>query len=188
MPAIQSAAEAPLATEGAPLISWTAFVSSPAGSRSSAGPQPRSQRCRPAGWRPILGAQAGPAEAAGPRSGACRSRLKIRERSPAITAAFREALARSPGPTGRASRPLAAGSKARSSGTGTEVLGFKGTSGFNELFTNAERHEFSFCSILSSPRRQDCETKNELVGRRHPTATQLGKISKTSRSSEALEE
>jgi hypothetical protein len=137
MLAIQSAAEAPPTTEGTPFTSWTAFVSRPLGSRASVALQPSSQRCRLIGWRPS--AEAGSeGEANGPRRGACRSRLKIRERRPAITAAFREAPMRSvAGPRVGPLWSVVPQAKA-TSGAGAEVLGLKRASGLRESFTNID--------------------------------------------------
>lgn len=86
IPAIQSAAEAPCMAEGAPLISCTALGSSPAAKSASEAGQPSSQRHR--GMARGKDARSAADAAHGPRSGACCSIPKMRERSPAMTASF----------------------------------------------------------------------------------------------------
>lgn len=87
IPAIQSAADAPCTAEGAPLISCTALGSSPAGRSASEAGQPSSHRHRGT-ERGKDERSAADAAAHGPRSGACCSIPRMRERSPAIRASF----------------------------------------------------------------------------------------------------
>ncbi len=88
IPAIQSAADAPSLAEGTPLISWRAFVSSPAGRSASEAGQPSRQPGSRNGREALSGGEA--VDPHGPRRGACRSRLRMRERSPSMTASLTE--------------------------------------------------------------------------------------------------
>lgn len=181
--AIQSAAEAPPDTDGRPLISWTEFVSRPFGSSSWSDGQPSSQR--KVDDRGAASPESAEKECdAGPRRGACRSKLRMRERSLAITAALTEPSghpANVPGGIGWIPRPDGA-EEARSDPM-AEVLRFKESLAKPILKPKCSLFVLNRDAAAVKPSRQ----KTNSPGIRHPTATPTFKLRKKTEQTQSLE-